>query len=99
MPRKKKFAVRKGHGSMCNICGTNCGKGGALSTHVKGAHGIDYADYKTSFYGSANNILADSWDDSVKTFGGTPVVTHIFVRRFVRHPGKRGVPRAARIKK
>jgi hypothetical protein len=27
---------------MCNICGKNCGKGGALKKHVEGAHEVIY---------------------------------------------------------
>ena len=45
MPRRKKYAVSKGAGVMCNICGLNCGKGGALKKHVEGAHGAEYDKY------------------------------------------------------
>lgn len=96
MAARKKGAVRKGHGVMCNICGVNCGKGGALKKHVEGAHDVDYENYKTCFYGDVKTILADSWDDSVKTKNGETVVTHILVRRFIGDPGIRGVTRAAR---
>ena len=99
MAARKKGAVRTGYGSMCNICGLNCGKGGALATHVKGAHGVEYAAYKACFYPGDSTIIADSWDDTVATEDGNTVVTHVLVRRFVRDPGKRGVPRAARVKK
>lgn len=99
MPRKKKGAVRKGHGVMCNICGLNCGKGGALKKHLKDAHAVEYEIYNKCFYDIAKNIIADSWDDSVSTPDGKTVITHVLVRRFVGTPGHRGVPRAARIKK
>ncbi len=99
MPNRKKNAVRKGRGVMCNICGVNCGKGGALKVHVEGAHKVDYDDYKKCFYGDARNILADSWDDSVMTSGGNTVITHVLVRRFIGDPGPRGVTRSARVKK
>lgn len=88
--RRKKGAVRPGYGSMCNICGKNCGKGGALSTHVLGAHGIDYESYKVCFEGESDRIIADTWDDSVRTQSGKTVMTHVLVRRFVGDPGKRG---------
>jgi hypothetical protein len=98
MPRRKKGAVRKGHGVMCNICGLNCGKGGALKRHVEGAHKLTYKKYRACFYGSPKNVIADSWDDSVATATGRTVVTHVLVRRFVGDPGPRGVPRAARLR-
>lgn len=91
MSRRAKHAVRRGAGTMCNICGMNCGRGGALKRHIKGAHHVDYGDYKRCFYGEVRTIIADAWDDSVKTGGGTPVVTHVLVRRFVIDPGPRGV--------
>ena len=93
MAARKKGAVRKRHGVMCNICGVNCGKGGALKTHVEGAHGVDYGSYKACFYGEVRTTLADSWDDSVKTKNGETVITHVLVRRFVGDPGPRGVRR------
>ena len=95
MPKRKKGAVRRGHGAMCNICGINCGKGGALSKHVKGAHGIKYEQYKNAFYG-AEVTLADAWDASVRTAKGKTVMIHTLVRRFVGNPGPRGVTRSAR---
>jgi hypothetical protein len=49
MPKRIKNAVRKERGTMCNICGKNCGRGGPLKVHLKGAHQIDYDDYKKSF--------------------------------------------------
>lgn len=98
MPARKKGAVRRGHGSMCNICGLNCGKGGALSTHVKGAHGIDYGDYLTCFYPDGATIVADSWDASVTAEDGSISVTHVLVRRLIGDPGKRGVTRTARVR-
>ena len=96
MARRKKGAVRRGHGIMCNICGKNCGKGGALKTHIEGAHQVSYVDYKKCFYGNVKTRIADSWDDSVKTHSGDSVVTHVLVRRFIRTQNKKGVSRAAR---
>lgn len=99
MSRRKKGAVRKGQGVMCNICGVNCGKGGALKKHVEGAHGIDYDKYKKCFYDEPQTIIADAWDDSVSTKSGKTVITHVLVRRFVGEPGPRGATRAARVNK
>ncbi|HHT9124660.1 MAG TPA: hypothetical protein ACFYD6_02465 [Candidatus Brocadiia bacterium] len=99
MPRRKKGAVRKGHGVMCNICGVNCGKGGALKKHVEGEHEVDYEIYKKCFYGSTKNVIADGWDDSVSTSSGKTVITHVLVRRFVGEPGTRGATRTARVNK
>lgn len=96
MGRRRKYAVGKGAGAMCNICGRNCGKGGALKKHVEGAHGVPYEAYKTCFYGSVKTILANAWDDTVSTPEGKTVITHVLVRRFIGDPGPRGVPRAAR---
>jgi len=78
---------------MCNICGRNCGKGGALRTHIEGAHKVSYDAYKTCFYGDVKTQIADTWDDSVKTHGGQTVITHVLVRRFIGNPGERGVRR------
>jgi len=97
MPTRRKGAVRKGRGVMCNICGLNCGKGGALKKHIEDGHKVKYESYKTCFYGKAKTILADSWDDKVRTKSGSTVITHIFVRRFIGDPGHRGATRAARI--
>ncbi len=96
MARRKKGAVRKGHGVMCNICGTNCGKGGALKTHVEGAHKVDYNDYKKCFYENVKTLIADGWDDSVSTTNGLTVITHVLVRRFVGNAGPRGATRSVR---
>ncbi len=97
MAARKKNAVRKGHGVMCNICGKNCGKGGALKKHVEGAHApVTYEAYKICFYGEAKNTLADSWDDSISTNSGKTVVTHVLARRFFQDPGPRGATRAVR---
>ena len=98
MPARKKGAVRKGHGVMCNMCGLNCGKGGALSRHVQGTHEVDYATYKKCFHPKGAEIIADSWD-SVVDENGKAVVTHVLVQKFVGDPGARGVPRAARVPK
>mgnify|MGYP001565678027 CR=1 FL=1 len=99
MSGRKKGAVRKGHGVMCNICGTNCGKGGALKKHIQGAHKVDYDDYKVCFYKNVRTVIADSWDDSIKTSGGKNVIVHVMVRRFIGSIGKRGATRAARVLK
>jgi hypothetical protein len=96
MPRRKKGAVLRGRGAMCNISGLNRGKGGALKTHIEGTHKIEYDDYKLCFYGEPKTIIANSWDDSVSTRNGKSVITHVLVRRFVGPPGPRGVPRAAK---
>lgn len=99
MERKEKYAVRKGHGIMCNICGFNCGKGGALKKHVEGeAHNVNYDSYKKCFYGEAKTILADSWDDNVFTSKGDTVITHILVRRFIGDTGERGATRTVKPK-
>jgi hypothetical protein len=96
LARKKKGAVRSGHGVMCNICGRNCGKGGALKTHIKGAHSVDYEEYKRCFYGDVSTVLADAWDDSVATSSGKAVITHVLVRRFIGETGWHKVTRSAR---
>lgn len=60
MARRKKGAVRKGHGARCLICGRECGKGGALRTHVEGAHHVNYRDgYKRCFFGG--EIIFNEW--------------------------------------
>lgn len=97
MSRRRKGAVRPGHGAMCNICGKNCGKGGALKKHVEGAHDVIYDAYKKCFYGDMITLIADAWDDSVSTSDGKPVVTHVLVRRFIGDPGPRGATRSARV--
>jgi len=100
MAVKPKGAVRAGHGVMCNICGKNCGKGGALKKHVEGAHSpVTYEAYKICFYGEPKTILADAWDDSVSTKSGDTVVTHVLARRFIQEPGPRGATRAVRKQK
>lgn len=96
MSRARKGAVRPGRGVMCNICGRNCGKGGALKKHVEGAHQVDYDQYKRCFYGNVKTLITDSWDDSVSTTSGQTVITHVLVRRFVGDPGPRGATRSAR---
>ena len=96
MARKKKGAVRSGHGVMCNICGRNCGKGGALKTHGEGAHSVDYDEYKRCFYGSVSTLIADAWDGSVTTTSGKTVITHVLVRRFICETDWRKVTRSAR---
>lgn len=59
MSRRKKGAVAIGRGVMCNICGLNCGKGGALKKHIEGMHSVSYDHYKVCFYSSAKTIIAD----------------------------------------
>lgn len=57
MSRRRKGAVRKGHGARCLICGKECGKGGSLRRHVEGAHHVDYsAGYKRCFKGGDATI-------------------------------------------
>lgn len=96
MSRVKKGSVRPGRGVMCNICGLNCGKGGALKRHVESAHQVNYEQYKRCFYGGVITLITDSWDDSVSTTNGQTVITHVLVRRFVGDPGPRGATRSAR---
>ncbi len=95
MPRRKKGAVRKGQGAMCNICGLNCGKGGALKKHIEDAHSVSYDDYKICFYGEVKTVIANAWDDTVSTSNGKTVITHVLVRRFIGDPGQRGATRSA----
>jgi len=96
MSRRRKGAVRTGHGAMCNICGRNCGKGGALKKHVEGAHDVAYDAYRKCFDGDAKTFIADAWDGSVSTSSGDPVITHVLVRRFIGDPSWREVTRSAR---
>ena len=95
MSRRKKGAVRPGHGSMCKVCGKNCGKGGALKKHIEGAHGVTYEDNKTCFY-SGSKVLVDAWDDSVSTSKGSTVATHVLARRFILPEGAKPVTRSER---
>lgn len=99
MPHRKKHAVRKGYGVMCNMCGINCGRGGALKKHVEGrkssgGHELPYETYLDCFYG-VGKVLVDSWDDSIRTHSGKKVLIHTMVRRLVGDPGPRGATRAA----
>jgi hypothetical protein len=96
LARKKKGAVRTGHGVMCNICGRNCGKGGPLKKHIEGAHRVDYEVYKRCFYGDVRRVLADAWDDAAVTSSGETVITHVLVRRFIGEAGWPKVTRSAR---
>lgn len=80
---------------MCNICGTNCGRGGPLLKHLT-KHQVDYETYQRCFYPARVNILADTWDDSVSTKSGDTAMCHVLVRRIVGDPGSRGVTRDAR---
>ncbi len=59
MARRKKGAVRKGHGARCLICGRECGKGGALLHHVEGAHHVSYDSYKRCFKGG--DCVINQW--------------------------------------
>lgn len=95
MSGRKKYVVRSGKGVMCNICGLNCGKGGALKKHVEKIHEVPYDIYKKCFYGSVKTQIADAWDDSVSTAKNKTVITHVLVRRFIGEPGPRGVTRSA----
>jgi hypothetical protein len=97
MARRKKGAVRIGLGSMCNICGLNCGKGGALKKHIEAKHiGVSNDAYKTCFYRSAKTVLADAWDDSVSTKNGKTVVVHILARRFFQSSAAKPVTRSVK---
>ncbi len=96
LPGRKKNTVRIGYGTMCNICGLNCGRGGALKAHLAGAHQVDYDTYRKCFYSEPKNIIADSWDDSVSTSRGNTVITLVLVRRFVGNTGKRGARQTAK---
>lgn len=96
MSRVRKGAVRPGRGVMCNICGLNCGKGGALKRHVEAAHQVEYGQYRRCFYDNVETLITDSWDDSVSTPDGQTVITHVLVRRFVGNPGPRGATGSAR---
>jgi len=72
-------------------------KGWPLKKHIEGAHPeVSYSAYHVCFYG-AKNVLADTWS-APTTSGGTPVLIHTFVRRFVQDPGPRGVTRTVRQK-
>lgn len=91
MARRKKGEVKSGRGAMCNICGKNCGRGGALKVHLNGAHQINYKDYKKSFY-DCSKIITDTWDISGKiSKTGESVIMHVLVRKFIAELGKRGV--------
>jgi hypothetical protein len=92
MPRRRKHAVRKFHGTMCNICGKNCGRGGPLKTHLKGEHLVDYEIYMKCFYPDKVKLLANNWHDSNPGSSGSRAIYHVLVRRIVSDPGPRGVP-------
>ena len=61
--RRKKGAVRPGHGARCLICGRDCGKGGGLKKHVQETHNVVYdIGYKRCFKGGeivVNEALPD----------------------------------------
>jgi HTH-type transcriptional regulator/antitoxin MqsA len=83
-------AVRKGRGMMCNICGLNCGKSGALRKHVEAAHGLPYERYKDSFYGQGD-VVTNAWNRQVDTDNvDAATYTHILVRIFTRRRKARG---------
>jgi len=88
MPRSRPHTVRKGKGTMCNVCGRNCGRGGPLRKHLEQGHRIAFADYKKCFGGV---ILVDEWDDSLSFPNGQKVITHTLVRRFPGDPSWRKV--------
>jgi len=91
MAKRAKNAVRKERGTMCNICGKNCGRGGPLRVHLQGAHQIDYDDYKKTFY-EDKKVITDTWNVAGKVSKtGQSVVIHVLVRRFAIDLGKRGV--------
>jgi hypothetical protein len=92
MPRRKKNAVRKGHGVMCNICGTNCGRGGALKTHLK-KHSIQYADYQNTFYNINREIICDKWAITDHITNKKKTMVHILICKIVGEPGLRGLPK------
>lgn len=96
MERRKKYAVRKAHGSMCNVCGLNAGKGGALKKHIESVHEINYEDYKKCFYGDMKTLITDIWDDTTVTTQKKSVKIHVLVRRFIGEPTARGVRKAAK---
>jgi len=94
---RKKGAVRKGYGAMCNICGLNCGKGGPLKKHIEGRHPpVTYEAYKACFYPKSlgNKILTNAWDDSVQTSNGSKAVVHVLVRRFIQDKDAKSVTRS-----
>src|SRR5213594_2195623 len=82
MSRRKKGAVASGRGTMCNICGKNCGKGGRLRSHVLHKHAIEYEQYHLCFYDGYKNAVFYEWNDPA-TSKGKPVLVHVLVRRFV----------------
>ena len=93
--RRKKGAVRKGRGAMCNICGLNCGKSGALAKHVGTTHGLTYDQYKDSFYGQGE-VLTNAWNQQLDTENDDEAkYTHTLVRVFTRPRSVRGAPKAA----
>jgi len=95
MARRRKGAARPGHGSMCNICGLNCGKGGPLKTHIEGAHKpVTYDAYKICF--AEESKIIDAWDDSRSTSKGNKVVIHALVHRFVLPAGSKKATRSPR---
>jgi hypothetical protein len=82
---------------MCNICGLNCGKGGALKKHIETRHKpVTYSAYKTCFYKKDVRVLADAWDDSGSTRKGKTVIIHTVVRRFVQEATAKPVTCSAR---
>jgi hypothetical protein len=93
--RRKKGQVRKGHGTMCNVCGMNCGRGGGLAKHMNAAHQLTYVQYKESYYGHGE-VLTNSWNEQVATNNDDEATyTHTLVRVFTRPRSKRGVPKSA----
>lgn len=96
---RKKGAVRTGRGAMCNICGVNCGTGGALKKHVESKHAVSYEAYKRCFYLDGNEVFVDSWADEIAVTDGEEKEmlsgsVHTLVRYMNIEPGKRGVRKA-----
>jgi hypothetical protein len=93
--KRKKGEVRTGHGTMCNVCGLNCGKGGALRSHLQAAHNLTYEQYKESYY-RHGQVINNSWKETVAIDNeGLATYTHTLVRNFTRQRSKRGAPKSA----
>jgi hypothetical protein len=80
MSRRRKGAVRPGHGARCLICGRECGKGGSLRRHVEGAHHVVYGEaYKRCFRGG-DSVLDELAVDNTGEF-----LVHIRVLKVPAH--------------
>ena len=96
MARLKKGVVRPGHGTMCNICGLSCGKGGGLAAHLDMKHSVSYDAYKICFFG-AERVIMDSWNDSISMSKGgvkKKMVIHTLVRLFHQDQNSKPVTRS-----